>query len=146
MPAGAFSPAWDALGPVLNSLQLEGNPLQGQLPASWGQSWTNVSDFTFTGSQLQGTLPREWGLNGSFPNLFNIIMVGNANLTGEAPPIAFESGSGGDECSLKCGSRAHLQGHSAADETQESEGCCELAAHPQALHASVWCCMDRLDQ
>ena len=80
--AGRFDPSWDALGPMLQSMNMDSSILPYQLPPSWGQAWQNVTFMSFGGAQLASTLPREWGVEGAFKQLFQLWLYSNPGLTG----------------------------------------------------------------
>lgn len=81
--AGSFD-GWEALGPIISELDLDGNTFPLQLPASWGQSWKHVYFISIARAGLVSTLPREWGVEGAFPLLKRIWLYGNPDLTGAA--------------------------------------------------------------
>ena len=81
--AGRFDPSWDALGPTLQSMNMDGSILPYQLPPSWGQAWQNVTFISFGRAQLASTLPRGWGVQGAFQRLFQSWFYDNPGLTGD---------------------------------------------------------------
>ena len=67
----------------MNSLNMDGNILPYQLPASWAASFINLTWASISHAHLVSTLPVEWGTQGAFPDLYQLWLYGNPNLTGE---------------------------------------------------------------
>ena len=63
-------------------LNLDGSILPHQLPASWGSSLKNLTWMSISNAQLVSTIPPEWGTAGAFPELYQLWLYGNPNLTG----------------------------------------------------------------
>ena len=69
---------------MLTLLNMDGAILPHQLPASWGPNWKNLTWMSIANAHLVSTIPPEWGVAGAFPELYQLWMYGNPNLTGEA--------------------------------------------------------------
>ena len=78
--AGTFSDAWGALGAYLNTINLPGSTLYGQMPSDWGVKWANVTSFKFSDARMHSSLPPEWG--SGFPSLLNMLLQNIPGLYG----------------------------------------------------------------
>ena len=82
LAAGTFDASWDALGPFLQVLNLDGATLPHQLPPAWGQAFKNVTFISMGNAGLRSTLPPKWGMQGAFPKLYQYWSYGNEQLAG----------------------------------------------------------------
>lgn len=120
MAAGSFTTAWGALGPHVLHMILEGNDIQGQLPASTA-SWANVTVIYQGKTNLRFSIPAECGMDGAFPKLQNISFEINPAINGMA-----------DLCITRKvlpGCSGHATSHMAAHTlpAAEQEPCIQLA-------------------